>query len=147
MHQQAHPHLLGLVLQCLLVAPRYYLVTVQHSDLHPAELEHLLGRELSYGVVFEVASDDVENGGEGLAPVVDLAGADVAGAEDGVDLVGGDHFLVLGRHLCAAEGDVEVPQHQCQLPHLFLLGHVDLSDIIADPPNSLLLYELNLPKK
>ena len=40
----------------------------------------------------------MQDGGERLAPVVYLARADVASAEDSVDFVGGDHFLVLGRH-------------------------------------------------
>jgi hypothetical protein len=87
-------------------------------------------RELSDGLVLVVALDDVEDRGERLAPIEHFAASDVACAEDGGDLVGGDHFSVLGGDFGAAEGNVEVGDDQRQLSHLFLFGHVDQANII-----------------
>ncbi len=94
--------------------------------------EYLLLRELAQRLVLVVSLDVVEDAGEGFAPVEDLARTDVAGAEDCGDFVGGDHFSILGGHLGAAEGDVEISQHQCQLAHLFFLSHVDKSYLITN---------------
>ena len=67
----------------------------------------------------------MEDGGEGLAPVEGFSAAEVASAEDCVDLVGGDHFLVLGWDFEGTHGDVEVAQNEGELTHLLLFRHVD----------------------
>ena len=95
-------------------------------------------RELSDGLVFVVSFDDVEGVGEGLAPVVDLSAAEVAGAEDCWDFVGGDHFFVFEGYFWAALRNMEITDYQGQLTHLLFFCHelIDIktkqSDLIVD---------------
>jgi len=63
--------------------------------------------------------------GERLAPIIDLARADVSGAEDCCYFVGGDHFSILGWHFGASERNMEITDNEGELTHLLLFGHVD----------------------
>lgn len=61
--------------------------------------------------------------GEGLNPLMDFFGAEIASAEDGRDFVGGDHVFVLGGNFGTPLGNVEVAKDQGELSHLLLFGH------------------------
>lgn len=70
-------------------------MSVDHADTYSAEIEDLsylcvyfLLLEVRQGFIFVVALDDVEDGGEGLAPIENFSAAHIAGAEDGANLVG-----------------------------------------------------------
>lgn len=114
--EQFDSHFLCLVAECLLVSPGDDLMSVDHADTYSAEIEDLsylcvyfLLLEVRQGFIFVVALDDVEDGGEGLAPIENFSAAHIAGAEDGANLVGDDHLLVFGGYLCRSEGNMEIP--------------------------------------
>ena len=48
---------------------------------------------------------------------------EISGAEYCVDLIGGDHFFILGRYLRTSLGDMKISQDKGELTHLLFLSH------------------------
>lgn len=99
-------HLALEVAQGVAVAPRDDLVPVAEADLEALDGDDFL---LGVGGVFvELASHDVDLGGDALEKVVCFFGAEVACAEDVVDLPGDKKGLELVGDLVGAGWDVQV---------------------------------------
>jgi len=100
---------------------------MNYTDFHAGHLDYFFLWQIFVGVVLEIALDDVEIVGQRFGPVVDFPAAHVAGADDGVNFVGCNHFPILGWHFGSPMGNMEIAEEQHQHSHLLLLGHLGLS--------------------
>lgn len=107
-------------------------MAVDDAHLQSPDFYNFLLGQILEALVFEIALDDMEVVGERLGPVVHFPGSHIASADNGVDLIGGDHFPVLGRDLGSTVGNMEIAQHQHQHAHLLFVCHLVCCILLID---------------